>query len=272
MQIQFLNGRIYTIDGATSFNMEAMHQAARELLTAPCMEPEFTGNYDTESKLFTETTYDVNRVDMIGVTWVPFSEYDDLAKAFAALGDDLKAATEALAKMAEDLATANQSIAARQEEIERWRGYMADVLDNVTDIPAGTIDPNKARDAVIELKTRLYFADDFKAQVCNLIGMDSGDALDSIYHVIQAMAIKFNHTDPVELELTREPVAVVHKVGEVTKTEVFEHPADPVGKAVFECTFEWARDNWDLFVDTFIHKTIHNPTETGGYIKVVTTS
>lgn len=133
---------------------------------------------------------------------------------------------------------------------------------------------NRAKDnkhhieTINELKNRLHFADDFKAQVLNLIGMEAGTNLDNVYYVIQAMAAKFNATEPGE----REPVMTVRQVGEVMQTDMFEHPPETVGKAVFECTFEWAREHWDLLTDSIFYKTINEHGEPTGYIKVVTTS
>lgn len=48
---------------------------------------------------------------------------------------------------------------------------------------------------------------------------------------------------------------------------------EPEHKAVFECTFEWARANWDLMVDQTIYRHIHDAGNgsPSGYIKIVTT-
>jgi hypothetical protein len=71
-----------------------------------------------------------------------------------------------------------------------------------------------------------------------------------------------------------EAIAALQRAGEASVTNLYEHPPvapEPVGKAAFECTFEWAREHWDLLFDSIFYKIINEHGDSG-YIKVVTTS
>lgn len=157
----------------------------------------------------------------------------------------------------------------------------------------------------------LMFARDFRVQVLNLINLTAGHSTDHVFKTIQTMAaaeitcrrklemILFpgwrDDNSPRSFDWLIEQVgnmvfenkkltAEVAKLNETTTIKVDASDAvaemraltaelnEPVGRAVFECTFEWARENWDLFVDKFVWGTVNNPASTeSGYIKVVTT-
>lgn len=192
-----------------------------------------------------------------------------------------------------------------REEADKYQQFKHAL---VTVLQLGWINPAMATadhliERVVELVTMLKASED---KVLELSHMSAQHNLDHRTMLERLINPAWNDTHPGELgylyslladtlaagkearerlerenttEAARAPVMSTIYAGEMSHTDVFEYPpdavelpAEPVGKAVFECTFEWARDNWDLFVDTFVHKTIHNPTETGGYIKVVTKS
>lgn len=215
--------------------------------------------------------------------WVRYADYDKLEKAYLNETNEHGKTTEENKRLRRECAEIKSIAADRADELKKNVKSYSDYLNKLS----------AALGNGVGWGSKIYTAEELIEQVTILVGNNKINEATAKkwretaenWHSAIGVALELSKSTPYTLNTVLRMIKSLKDRAEALEACGNAAPVTPVGetielkapehKAVFECTFEWARDNWDLMVDQFLYESIHNstnPVRQDGYIKVVTTS